>query len=165
MHYHYSGGGGSGGGGGGGGGVNGSSGGVDGSSGRPVSASCGLASGVGQRWWIFVDTKYFDNIWLLFGVLFSICVFVGIPKRDKYLAFYSCYKKNKYTNKKWSFCSVYPCISPKKSPFLQNKYTKDSWKVNDLCTEENPSFVYLRSHVLGQRNHSLIHSFTYLFLL
>jgi hypothetical protein len=27
------------------------------------------------------------------GVLFSICVFVGIPKRDEYLAFYLCYKK------------------------------------------------------------------------
>ncbi len=37
-------------------------------------------------------SKYFGDIWLLFGVLFSICVFVGIPKRDEYLAFYSCYK-------------------------------------------------------------------------
>ncbi len=44
-----SGGGGGVGGGGGGGGVNGSGGGVDGGSGRPVSASCGLASEVGQR--------------------------------------------------------------------------------------------------------------------
>jgi hypothetical protein len=34
-------------------------------------------------------------------------------------------KKNKYTNKKWSFCYVYPCIGAKKSPFLQNKYKKD----------------------------------------
>jgi hypothetical protein len=38
-------------------------------------------------------------MWLLFGILFSICVFVGIPKRDKYLAF--C--KNENANKKWSF--------------------------------------------------------------
>jgi hypothetical protein len=37
-------------------------------------------------------TQFFGNIWLLFGILFSICVFVGIPKRDEYLAFYSCYK-------------------------------------------------------------------------
>jgi hypothetical protein len=37
-------------------------------------------------------------------------------------------KKNEYTNKKWSFCNMYPCISAKKSPFLQNKYTKEGWK-------------------------------------
>ncbi len=37
-------------------------------------------------------TQCFGDIWLLFGILFSICVFVGIPKIDEYLAFYSCYK-------------------------------------------------------------------------
>ncbi len=51
-------------------------------------------------------SKYFGDIWLLFGILFSVCVvFVGTPKIDEYLAFYLCYKKkNEYTNKKWSFC-------------------------------------------------------------
>jgi hypothetical protein len=34
-------------------------------------------------------------------------------------------KKNEYTNIKWSFCNVYPCIRANKSLFLQNKYTKD----------------------------------------
>jgi hypothetical protein len=64
-------------------------------------------------------SKYFGDIWLLFGVLFSVCAFVGIPKRDKYLAFYLCYKlkKNKYTNKKVVILYAYPCIGPKKSPF------------------------------------------------
>ncbi len=37
-------------------------------------------------------THFFGIIWLLFGILFSVCVFVGIPKRDKYLAFNLCYK-------------------------------------------------------------------------
>ncbi len=59
-----SGGGGGVGGGGSGGGVNGSGGGVDGGGGRPVSASCGLASGVGRRSWIFIDTL---NILATFG--------------------------------------------------------------------------------------------------
>ncbi len=34
-------------------------------------------------------------------------------------------KKNKYTNKKAVILYAYPCIGPKKSPFWQNKYTKD----------------------------------------
>jgi hypothetical protein len=34
-------------------------------------------------------------------------------------------KKNKYTNKKVVILYAYPCIRPKKSPFWQNKYTKD----------------------------------------
>ncbi len=91
-------------------------------------------------------THFFGDIWLLFGILFSICVFVGISKRDKYLAFYSCYdtnKKNKYT-KKWSFCNVYPCNGAKKSPFLQKNKQTTVAKVKYLCIEEKPSFVYLR---------------------
>ncbi len=76
--------------------------------------------------------KYFGDIWVLFGVLFSICVFVGIPKMRRIfglLSICATNKKSKYTNKKWSlFCNVYPCIGPKKSPFLQNKYTKDGCK-------------------------------------
>ncbi len=44
-------------------------------------------------------TKYFGNIWLLFGVLFSICVFVVIPIRDEYLAFYLCYKSKNQIHK------------------------------------------------------------------
>ncbi len=35
--------------------------------------------------------------------------------------------KNGYTNKKWSFCNVYPCIGAKKSPFFQNKCTNASF--------------------------------------
>ena len=61
----------------------------------------------------------------VFYVCACLCIY-GFPKRDKYLAFCSCYKKNnESTNKKWSFCNVYLCIRAKKSPFLQNKYTKD----------------------------------------
>jgi hypothetical protein len=55
-------------------------------------------------------------------------------------------KKNKYTNIKVVILYAYPCIGPKKSPFWQNKYTKDS------CKGKTPShrritifcvFVYL----------------------
>ncbi len=38
-------------------------------------------------------------------------------------------KTSEYTNGKWSFCSVYPCIHATKTPFLQTGYIK--------------SFVYL----------------------
>jgi hypothetical protein len=44
-------------------------------------------------------TKYFGDIWLLFGILFRICVFVGNSKRDEYLAFYSCYTLKKQIHK------------------------------------------------------------------
>jgi hypothetical protein len=94
-----------------------------------VSASCGLASVVG--WAEMMDlrrhSKYFGDIWLLFGVLFSVCVFVRIPKKRQIfgLLFMLQIKKNEYTNKKVVILYVYPCISPKKSPFWQNKYTKD----------------------------------------
>ncbi len=66
-------------------------------------------------------------------------------------------KKNEYTNKKVVILYAYPCIGPKKSPFWQNKYTKDG------CEDKKPShrrktvfcvFVY-RTCVSGQRNHSL----------
>ncbi len=92
-------------GGGGGSGVSGSGGGggVNGGGGRPGSTSCGLACGVGQRLWIFVDTlNFLATFGYYLASFYSICVFVGIPKRDKYLAFYLCYKlkKNEYTNKK-----------------------------------------------------------------
>ncbi len=89
------------GGGGGGGGVNGSGGGVDGGGGRPVSATCELTSGWGRAEMMDLcrHSKYFGDIWLLFGVLFSVYVFVGIPKIDEYLAFYSCYKLKKQIHK------------------------------------------------------------------
>jgi hypothetical protein len=70
-------------------------------------------------------SKYFGDIWRLFGVLFSVCVFVGIPKRDEYLAFYYATNKKKeyiHKNKKVVILYAYPCI-PKKSSFRQNKYT------------------------------------------
>ncbi len=67
---------------------------------------CGRAEMMG----IHRHTQCFGNIWLLFGVLFSICVFVGTPKIDKYLAFYSCYKKkriHKYKSGHFVCVSVY----------------------------------------------------------
>jgi hypothetical protein len=76
-----------------------------------------------------IHNHFFGDIWLLFGVLFSVCVFVGIPKRDEYLSFFSCYKlKNETQIKNGHFVNVYPCIRANKSPFLQNKYTKDGRK-------------------------------------
>ncbi len=38
---------------------------------------------------------------------------------------------------------VYPCISPKKSPFWQNKYTKDGCEGKKPLHRKKPSFVYL----------------------
>jgi hypothetical protein len=35
--------------------------------------------------------------------------------------------KNKYPNRKWSFCSAYPLIGATKMPFLQNKFTNASF--------------------------------------
>jgi hypothetical protein len=37
-------------------------------------------------------TQCFGDILLLLGIPFGVCVFVGIPNIDKYLAFYLCYK-------------------------------------------------------------------------
>jgi hypothetical protein len=51
---------------------------------------------------------------------------------------------------------VYPCIGAKKSPFCKTNTQKMVVKVNNLRTEEKPSFVYLRIRVSGQRNRSLI---------
>ncbi len=39
--------------------------------------------------------------------------------------------------------------------FCKTNTQKTVAKVNNLRTEEKPSFVYLRIHVLGQRNHTL----------
>jgi hypothetical protein len=51
-------------------------------------------------------SKYFGNIWQLFGVLFSICVFVGTPKNRLIfgLLFVLQIKKMNTQIKKWSFC-------------------------------------------------------------
>ncbi len=92
-------------------------------------------------------TQCFGNIWLLFGILFSICVFVGIPKIDKYLAFYLCYKlkKNEYTNKKVVILYAYPCMVQTNHFFgntnAQKTVAKE--KKQNLHTEEKPSLVYL----------------------
>ena len=102
-------------------------------------------------------TQCFCNNWLLFGVLFSVCVFVGTPKIDKYLAFYSCYKLKKTNTqiKKWSFCMRIR-VSVKTNHFFGNTNTqKMVAKEKSLRTEERPSFVYLCIGVSGQRNHSL----------
>ncbi len=42
--------------------------------------------------------------------------------------------------------------------FCKTNTQKMVAKVNNLRTEEKPSFVYLCIHVLGQRNHSLMQS-------
>jgi hypothetical protein len=104
------------------------------------------------------QSKNFGNIWLLIGVLFSVCVFVGTPKIDEYLAFYSCYlqiKKNEYTNKNGVILYAYPCIGPDKSLFWQHKYTKDGCKGIKPSHKRKTVFVYLCIGVSGQRNHSL----------
>ncbi len=57
---------------------------------------CGLACRVGRRWWIFVDKlNYLATFSCTLASFFRLCVFVGTPKKDKYLDFYSCYKLKK----------------------------------------------------------------------
>jgi hypothetical protein len=103
-------------------------------------------------------TQCFGNSWLLFGVLFSICVFVGTPKIDEYLAFCSCYKLKKTNTqiKKWSFC-LRIRVSVQTNHFFGNTNTqKTAAKEKNLHTEVKPSFMYLCSGVSVQRNHSLM---------
>jgi hypothetical protein len=50
---------------------------------------------------------------------------------------------------------VYPCIGQRNHLFCKTNTQKMVAKVNNLCTEEKPSFVYLPIRVSGQRNHSL----------
>jgi hypothetical protein len=90
-------------------------------------------------------TQCFGDIWLLFGILFSVCVFVGTPKMKTNIwpSICATNKKNEYTNKKVVILYAYPCIDPDKSLFWQNKYKKDGCKGKNLRTEEKPSFVYL----------------------
>jgi hypothetical protein len=98
-------------------------------------------------------SKYFGGIWLFFGIFFSVCVFVGIPKRDEYLAFYSCYKfkKNTHTQiKKWSFCMRIRVSVQRNHLFGKTNTQKMDAKVKNLRTEEKPSFVYLCTCVSGQ---------------
>jgi hypothetical protein len=58
-------------------------------------------------------------------------------------------KKNEYTNKKGVILYVYPCIGPKKSPFRQNKYTKDGCKGKKPSHRRKTTFVYLCICVSG----------------
>jgi hypothetical protein len=99
-------------------------------------------------------SKYFGDIWLLFGILFSVCAFVGIPKKDEYFAFYLCYKNKKKNTqiKKWSFCMCIH-VSVHRNPLFGKTYTqKTVAKVKYLRREEKPSFVYFgakKSRPLG----------------
>ena len=47
--------------------------------------------------------------------------------------------KNEYTNKKWSFCNVYPCIRATNRLFCKTDTQKNSGEQNTFA----PSFVYL----------------------
>ncbi len=55
-----------------------------------------------------------------------------------------------------SFCNVYPCIGAKKSPFCKTNTQKRVAKVNNLRTEEKPSFVYCVSVYWGKEITALI---------
>jgi hypothetical protein len=73
--------------GGGGGGVGssgggGGGGGVGGGSGRPGSASCGLAFGVGQRWWIFVAAFNFLSTFGYYLAPFSASVHLLVSQKE-----------------------------------------------------------------------------------
>ncbi len=62
-------------------------------------------------------SKYFGDIWLLFGILFSICVFVGMISQKEtniWPSIHATNEKKEYTNKKVVILYVYPCIGPKK---------------------------------------------------
>jgi hypothetical protein len=109
---------------------------------------------------IFVDTV---NILATFGYylasfLASVYLLVSQKEMNIWPSIRATNIKNEYTNKEVVILYAYPCIGPKKSPFWQNKYTKDG------CEGKKPSlrrktvfcvFVYLCICVSGQRNHSL----------
>ncbi len=79
-------------------------------------------------------TQCFGDIWLLFGILFSICVLVGNPQnRQIFGLLFVLQIKNEYRNKKVVILYAYPCIGPDKSIFWQHKYTKEG------CEGKKPS--------------------------
>ncbi len=102
-----------------------------------------------------IHTKYFGNIWLLFGILFSVCVFVGIPKSDTWPSTFATSKKTNIQIKNGHFVMCIRVSVQRNHLFSKPNTQKTVAKVNNLCTEEKLSFVYLRIRVLGQRNHSL----------
>jgi hypothetical protein len=64
-------------------------------------------------------------------------------------------KKNEYTNKNGHFVMCIHLSGQRNHLFCKTNTQKMVAKVNNLCTEEKPPFVYLRIRVVGQRNHNL----------
>jgi hypothetical protein len=101
-------------------------------------------------------SKYFGDIWLLFGLLFSVCVFVGIPKKTNiWPSICATNKKNEHTNKKVVILYVYPCIGPKKSPFWQNKYTKGGCEGKKPLHRRKTIFCVFVYLCIGAKKYSL----------
>ncbi len=64
-------------------------------------------------------------------------------------------KKTNTQIKKWSFCMRIRVSVQRNHLFCKANTQKTVAKVNNLHTEEKPSFVCMCICVLGQRNHSL----------
>ncbi len=60
--------------------------------------------------------------------------------------------KNKYTNKKVVILYAYPCIGPKKSPFWQNKYTKDGCEGKNSLHRRKTVFCVFVYLCIGAKN-------------
>ncbi len=101
-------------------------------------------------------TQSFGDIWLLFGILFSVCVFVGIPKMNIWPSI--CTTNNKKMNTQIKNGHFVMCIhvsGQRNHLFCKTNTQKMVAKVKNLCIEEKLPFVYLRIRVSGQRNNSL----------
>jgi hypothetical protein len=66
-----------------------------------------------------------------------------------------CATKKRITNREWSFCMRIRVSGHKKHLFYKTNTQMLHYKVIPLQQPFAPSFVYLRIHILGQRNHSL----------
>ncbi len=100
--------------------------------------------------------KYFGKIWLLFGVLLSVCVFVGIPKRDKKrqifgLLFVLQIKKMNTQIQNGHFVMCIGVSVQRNHLFCKTSTQKTVAKVNNLCTEEKTIFCVFAYPCIGAK--------------
>jgi hypothetical protein len=96
-------------------------------------------------------TQFFGNIWLLIGNLFSICVFMVSQKETNIWPSVRATKKIMNTQIKNGHFVMCICVSGQRNHlFCKTNTQKMVAKVNNLCTEEKPSFVYSLIRVSGK---------------
>jgi hypothetical protein len=102
-------------------------------------------------------TPFVGTIWLLFGVLFSICVFVGTPPKKTNIWPSIC-ATNQKTNTQIKNGHFVMCIhvsGQRNHLFCKTNTQMRHFRVRPLQCDVQPSFVYLLIGVLEQRKYSL----------